>query len=177
MVLMGGDTSRGVSGLTRGRDVGHGHNSAHPDSASRAPAPSSAGASTIFAAMPFAPVFDDVFFVAIRAAADSVAARPVRVDQLMHGDDAVLATERELRQSEAVIADLSSNEPDVLYELGLAHALGKPTIQICSSEYVGLPFMVRNRETLLYQTGQIHLLADRLAVYLQRLLGRGPHGQ
>ena len=74
------------------------------------------------------------------------------------------------RNCRAVIADLSTNEPDVLYELGLAHALQKPTVQICNTEYVELPFMVRNRETLLYQNGQIHLLSSRLSIYLQRLL-------
>jgi nucleoside 2-deoxyribosyltransferase len=88
----------------------------------------------------------------------------------MHGGDAVAATREHLRTCRAVVADLSTGEPDVLYELGLAHALGKPTVQICRTAYQDLPFMVRNRETLLYQAGRTHLLGQQLAVYLRGVL-------
>lgn len=127
---------------------------------------------SIFAAMPFLPSFDDVFFVAMCTAAKDVGGVAVRVDRIMHGDDAVLATERELRRCKAVIADVSTSEPDVLYELGMAHALGKPTVQICRTEFAQLPFMIRNRETLLYEEGRVHLLTERLSIYLGHILTR-----
>jgi len=125
---------------------------------------------TIFASMPFDPSYDDVFHVAIESAARQIGGRAVRVDQLLHGDDAVRVTQREIRSCRAVIADLSTSEPDVLYELGLAHAWGKPTVQICRTSYDDMPFMVRNRETILYQSGRTHLLGQHLARYLQSLL-------
>jgi hypothetical protein len=133
--------------------------------------PASAGAFTVFAAMPFDPTFDDVYFVAIRAAARAVGGTAVRVDHIMHGGDAVAATQKQIRSSRAVVADVSTGEPDVLYELGLAHALGIPSVQICRTAYEELPFMVRNRETLLYQAGRTHLLGQQLAAYLSALLG------
>jgi hypothetical protein len=85
---------------------------------------------TIFAAMPFDPTFEDVFYVAIESAARALGGRGVRVDKVMHGGDAVVETQREISQCKAVVADISMNEPDVLYELGLAHAMEKPTVQI-----------------------------------------------
>ena len=38
-----------------------------------------------------------------------------------------------IRESSAVICDLSEARPNVLYEAGFAHALDKPTIHICST--------------------------------------------
>jgi hypothetical protein len=127
---------------------------------------------TIFAAMPFDPSFEDVYFVAIRGAVEDVGGTAVRVDQTMHGGDAVVATREQLRACTAVVADLSAGEPDVLYELGLAHAMGKPTVQICGTAYQDLPFMVRNRETLLYEVGRTHLLRQQLAAYLRGVLSQ-----
>ncbi|MGY2082276.1 hypothetical protein [Blastococcus sp. SYSU DS0539] len=127
---------------------------------------------TVFAAMPFDPDFDDVFFVAIRAAVSRLGGTAVRVDRLMHGGDAVAATHEQLRDCAAVVADVSTNEPDVLYELGVAHGLGKPSVLICRTRYEDLPFMVRNRETLLYEAGRTHALGQQLAVYLAAVLSR-----
>jgi hypothetical protein len=127
---------------------------------------------TVFAAMPFDPDYDDVFFVAIRAAVRRVGGTAVRVDRLMHGGDAVAATHEQLRRCAAVVADVSTNEPDVLYELGVAHGLGKPSVQLCRTRYEDLPFMVRNQETLLYEAGRTHALGQQLAVYLAAVLSR-----
>jgi nucleoside 2-deoxyribosyltransferase len=120
--------------------------------------------------MPFDPAFDDVFFVGVKHAARSIGATAIRVDQTMHGRDAVVETQQLIRRCSVVVADVSTSEPDVLYELGFAQALGKPSVQICSTAYEDLPFMVRNRETLLYRPGRTHLLGEQLAVYLSRML-------
>lgn len=124
-----------------------------------------------FVAMPFMPSYDDVFFVGIRAAVRALHGEAVRVDQMMHGGDAVNETLRQIRRCDLLIADLSSGETDVLYELGYAHALKKPVVQLCSTPYEDLPFMVRNRETVPYTFGRTHLLVSELAVYIARLLG------
>lgn len=131
-----------------------------------------ADAPIIFAAMPFDPAYDDVFFVAVRAAARAAGGRAVRVDQVMHAADAVLETERLLRQCSVVVADLSTNEADVLYEVGYARAIGTPVVQICAATHDSLPFMVRNNETLLYEPGRTYLLIDALAPYLKSVFSR-----
>ena len=168
---------RGVAGISRTRDstqvTRHGHASnVVKVSASDVTGDNESAASgfAIFAAMPFDPAFDDVFFVGVTGAARIVGGRPVRVDQVMHGGDAVAETQRLIRRCRVVVADVSTSEPDVLYELGFAQALGKPSVQICCTPYDDLPFMVRNRETLLYRPGRTHLLGQQLAVYLSRLL-------
>ena len=59
-----------------------------------------------------------------------------------------------LRRSSAVIADLSESKPNVLYEAGLAHALKRPSVHICSTPIADLPFDVRNWNTIFCRRGQ-----------------------
>lgn len=128
---------------------------------------------SVFVAMPFDPTFDDVFFIGIRKAVNAVGACAVRVDQLMHGGDAASETVRRIAVCDVVIADVSGSVADVLYEVGRAHALGKPTIQICSTPYDQMPFMVRNHETLFYTPGRTYVLAKQLELYLSNLMRQG----
>lgn len=113
---------------------------------------------TIFAAMPFDPQFDDVFFVAIAEAAKSVQAVAVREDKQEFVGDIVDRIEKDIKRSSAVVADLSESKADVLYEVGFAHALSKPTVHICSTPLGKLPFDVRNVNTIKYAKGQTHKL-------------------
>jgi hypothetical protein len=184
MTTAQGGVRRGISWLSRvtgaGGVIRHASNVVdvdvdvrdHVDSSGRDGQTACPPGFTVFAAMPFHPDFDDVFFVAIRAAVRRVGGTAVRVDRLMHGGDAVAATHEHLRSCAAVVADVSTNEPDVLYELGVAHGLGKPSVQICRTRYEDLPFMVRNRETLLYEAGRTHALGQPLAACLAAVLSR-----
>ncbi|MBG6189612.1 hypothetical protein IWX64_000532 [Arthrobacter sp. CAN_A212] len=126
---------------------------------------------TVFAAMPFDSVFEDVYHVAICGAVRSVGFIPIRVDLLKHGQDSVSETYRQIKNCYAVIADLSTAEPNVLLEVGYAHALGKPIVQLCNTVPEDLPFMVRNRDTIFYRTGQTHLLMGEISDYLRHLMG------
>jgi len=126
---------------------------------------------TVFAAMPFDPSFDDVYYIAIKGAVTAVGARAVRVDLLLHATDAVDVTHRQLQNAAVVVADVSHARADVMYELGFAQALGKPVVMLCSSPLSELPFVVRNRDTILYAPGRIHLLTPLLTDYLRSTLG------
>jgi hypothetical protein len=117
---------------------------------------------TIFAAMPFDPEFDDVFFVAMAEAAKSVRAVAIREDKVEFLGDIVDHIKNDIRGSSAVIADLSQSRADVLYEVGFAHALNKQTIHICSTPLDELPFDVRNVNTTKYVKGQTHRLRGAL---------------
>ena len=72
-----------------------------------------------------------------------------------------------------MIADLSEAKPNVLFETGYAHALGKPCIHICSTPLAELPFDVRNWNTLAYEPGRTAALRDPLARRLRALLKAG----
>ena len=72
-----------------------------------------------------------------------------------------------IRAAKAVVADLSDSRPNVLHEVGFAEALGKPVIQISGTPTAGLPFNVRNNQTITYSIGQTAKLRKRLEREIQ----------
>jgi nucleoside 2-deoxyribosyltransferase len=56
---------------------------------------------------------------------------------------------REIEQSEVVIAEITPANPNVFYELGYAHALGKPTI-LLAQKGAELPFNIRSFRVVFY---------------------------
>jgi hypothetical protein len=124
----------------------------------------------IFAAMPFAPQYEDVFFVAMIYAAEQVDAVCERVDRREFQGNVVEEIHRLIRKSTAVIVDLSESKPNVLYEAGFAHALKKPCIHICSTPMDKLPFDVAQWKTTSYQPGQTHKLRKDLTQRLKAIV-------
>lgn len=125
---------------------------------------------TIFAAMPFSPEYDDTYLVAMARAAETINAVCKRVDHEKFEGDIVEEIKRLIRESIAVIADLSESKPNVLYETGFAHALERPTIHICSTPLDKLPFDVRNLNTIKYVKGQTYKLQSELIKRLRAAL-------
>jgi nucleoside 2-deoxyribosyltransferase len=124
----------------------------------------------IFAAMPFAPQYEDVFFVAMTYAADQVGAVCDRVDRREFQGNVVEEIHRLIRKASAVIVDLSESEPTVLYEAGFAHALKNPCVHICSTPTDKLPFDVAQWKTTEYHSGQTHKLRKDLVQRLKAIL-------
>lgn len=123
----------------------------------------------IFAAMPFAPQYEDVFFVAMSYAAEQVGAVCDRVDRREFQGNIVEEVHRLIRESSAVIVDLSESKPNVLYEAGFAHALKKPCVHICSTPLEKLPFDVAQWKTTRYEAGQTHKLRRDLTQRLKTI--------
>ena len=92
--------------------------------------------------MPFGELYDDTFLVAMSYAAKSVSAVCERVDQKQFSGDIVEMIKSMIQKCTAMIADLSGANPNVLYEVGYAHALEKPTVHICATPLSELPFNV-----------------------------------
>ncbi len=127
---------------------------------------------TIFAAMPFTREYDDTYFVAMSYAAEQVGAACKRVDQTEFTGDVVEEIKRLIRESIAVIVDLSEGKANVLYEAGYAHAFAKPTVHICSTDLSVLPFDVRNWNTIQYNKGQTMALREPLVKELRAVVKR-----
>ena len=124
----------------------------------------------IFAAMPFAPQYEDVFFIAMRYAAEQVGAVCDRVDRREFQGNVTDEIQRMIRKSVAVFVDLSEAKPNVLYETGYAHALKKPCIHISSTPLEKLPFDVLQWKTTKYNPGQTYKLGKELAQRLKDAL-------
>lgn len=94
--------------------------------------------------------FTDVYEPAIKAAGY----QPYRVDQ----DDKVTvpieSIEEGIRQSAVCLADITTDNPNVWYELGYAVASRRPVVMVCSEERVGgkFPFDIQHRAIVIYKT-------------------------
>ena len=93
-------------------------------------------------------------FDTIRSGAQDAGFIALRLDRQAPGD--FLSRLFSLIQSAAIVIadcsldpDSSRPSPNVMYEIGLAHALGRPTILIKSSE-AELPADLRNRDCILF---------------------------
>ncbi len=125
---------------------------------------------SVFAAMPFAPQYEDVFFLAMRHAADEVNAICERVDRREFQGNIVDEINRMIKRASAVFVDLSESKPNVLYEAGIAHTLKKPCLHLCSTPLDKLPFDVSQWKTTPYKIGQIHKLRQVLTRRLKEVL-------
>ena len=126
----------------------------------------------IFAAMPFAKQYDDVWLVAICGAAKKLKAVACRVDKEEFTGDIIARIKSEIGRARAVVVDLSESKPNVIYEMAWAQALGKPVVLISSSPPETLPFDIRGLNVLFYEQGQTSALTQKLANRLEAVLNQ-----
>lgn len=80
---------------------------------------------------------------------------------------------REILRAKMIIANISSRNPNVLYELGVAQALGKPTVLISRSEVSSLPFDIRGRRVVFFENERD--LEQKLIAELARWMVDAPY--
>jgi hypothetical protein len=73
---------------------------------------------------------------------------------------------REMYRARFIIADINGRNPNVFYELGLAHGMGKPVLMIAENEEQ-VPFDMRQQQLVLYDS--LDELPAKLRVSLSRL--------
>jgi nucleoside 2-deoxyribosyltransferase len=73
----------------------------------------------------------------------------VRIDEKTGPGVIFQDMQREIAQADVVIAEITHSNPNVFYELGYAHALGKPTI-LLAQRGVDLPFDIRSFRVVFY---------------------------
>ena len=78
-----------------------------------------------------------------------------------------------IRGADAVVADITGQNPNVFYEIGLAHALGKEVILI--SQDVGAPFDIRSSRRITYNPTDLEDLKNNLAAAFGAISARYPY--
>ncbi|MYV56662.1 hypothetical protein [Streptomyces sp. SID3212] len=100
-----------------------------------------------------------IFEQVIAPACEKYGISAVRADGIAHAGDINEQICRHVVESYLVIADVSQGNPNVMYELGLRHITGKPTIHI--GEAGQLPFDIASIRTIRYQRTRSHLAGAR----------------
>jgi hypothetical protein len=106
-----------------------------------------------FVIMPFAEPFETYYKKIIKPAIDDNELYAVRGDSLFRSTHIMDDIWSAITEATIVIAELTGKNPNVYYELGLAHAMKKPAILI-SSNIEDVPFDLRPLRVLIYDKNE-----------------------
>ncbi len=104
-----------------------------------------------FVLMPFKDRFNEYYQKIINPAIAEVGLEPLRADEIYSVHYVMTDIWKYINSAKILIAELTTQNPNVLYELGLAHAIGKPVILI-SQTLDDVPFDLRVLRVILYNT-------------------------
>ena len=99
--------------------------------------------------MPFGGWFDDYYTKIYKPAIEGAGLEAKRADDLYRPSTIVHDIWSFTKRSKLVLADLSGKNPNVFYELGLAHALAKPAILVVEN-MDDVPFDLRALRVISY---------------------------
>lgn len=99
--------------------------------------------------MPFRAPFDDIYHQLIKPTIQAMGISILRADEIYNTASVIDDLFDKLEESDFIIADLTDRNPNVAYELGLAHALEKPVI-IIAQELTDIPFDLRHLRIIIY---------------------------
>ena len=104
---------------------------------------------TAFVLMPFAPEFDDIYRLFLHPTLTECGFDVKRADDITSQQNILRDVINGIVDRDLIIADLTGANPNVFYELGVAHALGKPVILI-TQNIDKLPFDLEQYRSLGY---------------------------
>lgn len=108
---------------------------------------------TCFVIQPFdSGKFDKRFTGVYKPAIEAAGLEAYRVDQDPSVSVPIESIERGIRQAAICLADITTDNPNVWYELGYAYAAGRPVVMVCADERVGrkYPFDIQHRSIIPY---------------------------
>lgn len=117
--------------------------------------------------MPFNHKYDKIY-KAISNAGQKCGYKVVRSDDHYISDDILKYTIELILKAQIVVIVIDGRNPNVFYEMGIAHALGKQTLLLASiSSFQNAPFDIQNNRMVLYK-GDVDL-QSKLEVALRTL--------
>lgn len=126
-----------------------------PERLNRPALPRRAGErTTCFIVMPFSREWSDSVQFLIRRSCELEGVHAVRGDDLFKPTDILDDIWQGIAGADFIIADITDRNPNVLYELGLAHAIAKPVV-ILSQLAADIPVDLATRRVILYQRADV----------------------
>jgi hypothetical protein len=103
----------------------------------------------VFVLMPFDAKFEDIYKFGIKGAAAEAGAYAERLDEQVFSEGMLDRIFNQISKADVVVADMSERNPNVFYEVGYAHALGKIVLLITSNAK-DIPFDLKHRQHTVY---------------------------
>lgn len=126
----------------------------------------------VFMIMPFDPEFNDLYGF-IRELVEKQEYAVFRADDLLNQQNILKDVVVSIHDSDLIIADLTGLNPNVFYELGVAHAFRKNVI-LLTQDISELPFDLRSYRVVQYSTNFTKI--KELEVNLTRILAEVKEG-
>ncbi|MBC7909515.1 MAG: hypothetical protein H7Y30_03380 [Pyrinomonadaceae bacterium] len=122
-----------------------------------------------FVIMPFDPEFNSIYEQLIKPSLEEAGYEVSRADSFLDQQNILSDIVRGITTADLIVADLTTNNPNVFYELGLCHGLRIPTVLVAQS-IEEVPFDLRSYKIQIYEThfNKIHKLKDALKIIGER---------
>lgn len=109
---------------------------------------------TCFVIQPFdSGEFDRRFNEVYKPALQQADLEVYRVDEDPSAEILIEAIEKNISESDICFADITTDNPNVWYELGYAFALDLPVVIVCSESRERFPFDIQHRKIIKYSSG------------------------
>ncbi|MCC4766361.1 hypothetical protein FXW07_06960 [Methanosarcina sp. DH1] len=106
----------------------------------------------VFVLMPFNEDFDDIYKLGIKEAAKEVGAYAERVDEQIFTEGILERIFNQISKADVIVADMTGRNPNVFYEVGYAHALGK-IVLLLTQKADDIPFDLKHKQHIIYGNG------------------------
>lgn len=114
--------------------------------------PSGIKACDVFVVMPFKPEMNEVYRQRIAMVVEAMGLTCLRADDIFSAGMVMNDTWSHIVHSRVVVADCTGRNPNVFYEIGIAHTIGKPVVLI-TQDADDVPFDVRHLRFVHYNSG------------------------
>ena len=125
-----------------------------------------------FVLMPFDDKFDDIYRIGIKEACDNAGTYCERVDEQIFNERILDHIYNQITKADVVIADMTDRNPNVFYEVGYAHAIGKLTI-LLTKNAGDIPFDLKHFPHIVYGD-KISVLRETLEKRIQYFITNPP---
>lgn len=106
---------------------------------------------TIIVMMPFHEPFNKYYQAVFKPAVEDAGFSILRVDEMLGPKEIMRDLWDAIQSAKVVLAELTGRNPNVMYEVGLSHGIGKPVILV-SQTLDDIPFDLRALRVLIYDT-------------------------
>src|SRR6266542_807448 len=110
-----------------------------------------AGKPKAFVIMPFDAEFNSVYEQLVKPALEESGYRVERADSFLDQQNILATIIRGIASADLIVAELTTLNANVMYELGICHTFGRPTVLLTQS-INDLPFDLRSYNTHEYST-------------------------
>lgn len=119
----------------------------------------------VFVLMPFSEAFDDIYQLGIKPACVDAGTYCERLDEQIFSESMLERIYNQISKADIIVADMSGRNPNVFYEVGYAHALGKRVV-LLTQNADDIPFDLKHYPHIVYK-GKIIDLKEELRKKVQ----------